>query len=133
MAHKKLGAQTKGTGRAAMQFGGVAPVGGGVAPVGGVGTARRDMRSGYYPDDMGMRGGPMYNKGGRTFKKGGTVKKAKGGRVAFDKRDHFEKKGSKKGVVDKKTTPNNPKWPKGYNPKKQQDPKTLNKKLPKPK
>ena len=49
MAHKKLGVQTKGTGRAAMQFGGVTPVGGGgvggVAPVGSVGTARRDMRS----------------------------------------------------------------------------------------
>ena len=92
MAHKKLGVQTKGTGRAAMQFGGMAPVGGGVsgvggvAPVGSVGTARRDMRSGYYPDDMGMRGGSMYNKGGRAFKKGG--------RVAL-------KKGSKKGVVDR--------------------------------
>jgi len=94
MAHKKLGVQTKGTGRAAMQFGGVAPVGGvgaapvgggvgGVAPVGSVGTARRDMRSGYYPDDMGMRGGPMYEKGGRvglrarTFKKGGKAKSKK--------------------------------------------------------
>ena len=75
---KKLGIQTKGTGRAAMQFGGVAPVGrgvapvgGGVAPVGGVGTARRDMRSGYYPNDMGMRGGPMYKKGGRIKAKHG--------------------------------------------------------------
>jgi len=89
MAHKKLGVQTKGTGRAAMQFGGMAPVGGGVsgvggvAPVGSVGTARRDMRSGYYPDDMGMRGGPMYEKGGRvglrarTFKKGGKAKSKK--------------------------------------------------------
>ena len=86
MAHKKLGVQTKGTGRAAMQFGGVTPVGGGggggVTPV-GVGTARRDMRSGYYPDDMGMRGGPMYEKGGRvglrarTFKKGGKAKSKK--------------------------------------------------------
>ena len=79
---KKLGAQTKGTGRAALQFGGV-------PPVGGVGTARRDMRSGYYPDDMGMRGGPMYEKGGRVglrdraFRKGGTVKKAKGGRAGL--------------------------------------------------
>jgi len=131
MAHK-LGIQKKGTGRAAMQFGGVAPVGGGVAPVGGgvapvggVGTARRDMRSGYYPDDMGMRGGPMYEKGGRVglrdraFRKGGTVKKAKGGRVAL-------KKGSK-------YPRHKPRWPKGYDPKKQQDPKTLNKKLPKPK
>ena len=84
MAHKKLGAQTKGTGRAALQFGGVAPVGGvGVAPVGSVGTARRDMRSGYYPDDMGMRGGRMYEKGGRvglrsrTFKKSGKAKSKK--------------------------------------------------------
>ena len=84
MAHKKLGVQTKGTGRAAMQFGGMTPVGGvGVAPVGSVGTARRDMRSGYYPDDMGMRGGPMYEKGGRvglrsrTFKKGGKAKSKK--------------------------------------------------------
>ena len=89
MAHKKLGVQTKGTGRAAMQFGGMAPVGGGVsggsgvggvAPVGSVGTARRDMRSGYYPDDMGMRGGRMYEKGGRVksmgvAKRGGGVAK----------------------------------------------------------
>ena len=51
---------------------------------GGLGsTARRDMRSGYYPDDMGMRGGRMYNKGGRvglrarTFKKGGKAKPKK--------------------------------------------------------
>ena len=52
---------------------------GGIGAVGG--TARRDMRSGYYPDDMGMRGGPMYEKGGRvglrarTFKKGGRALK----------------------------------------------------------
>jgi hypothetical protein len=76
---KKLGIQTKGTGRAALQGGGVPPIAGagGMAPVGG--AARRDMRSGYYPSDMGMRGGPMYNKGGRVglrdrgFKKGGRV------------------------------------------------------------
>jgi hypothetical protein len=61
---KKFGIQTKGTGRAVMQGGG---------------TARRDMRSGYYPNDMGMRGGAMYNTGGRVglrdraFKKGGRV------------------------------------------------------------
>ena len=82
---KKLGAQTKGTGRAALQFGGV-------APVGGVGTARRDMRSGYYPDDMGMRGGPMYEKGGRvglrsrTFKKGGRAGLKDGGNTARENR-----------------------------------------------
>jgi hypothetical protein len=118
MAHKKLGVQTKGTGRAAMQFGGVTPVGGigvggvgGVAPVGGVGTARRDMRSGYYPDDMGMRGGPMYNKGGRAFKKGGRVALKKGntprenrleelGRVKAEKAD--TKKGKKNLTAEKK-------------------------------
>jgi len=66
---KKFGIQTKGTGRAVMQGGG---------------TARRDMRSGYYPSDMGMRGGAMYNKGGRVglrdraFKKGGRVKAKEG-------------------------------------------------------
>ena len=53
---KKFGIQTKGTGRAVMQGGG---------------TARRDMRSGYYPNDMGMRGGPMYKKGGRVKAKHG--------------------------------------------------------------
>ena len=33
------------------------------------GTARKDMRSGYYKDDMGMRGGAMYKKGGKVGKK----------------------------------------------------------------
>ena len=33
-------------------------------------TARKDMRSGYYKDDMGMKGGPMMmKKGGRVGKK----------------------------------------------------------------
>ena len=31
--------------------------------------ARRDMRSGYYPSDMGMEGGAMYKKGGSVKKK----------------------------------------------------------------
>ena len=103
MAHK-LGIQTKGTGRAVMQFGGVAPVGGiGAAPVGGVGTARRDMRSGYYPDDMGMRGGPMYEKGGRvglrarTFQKGGKVNTRKENRLEELGRVDAEKGRTRKG------------------------------------
>jgi hypothetical protein len=33
---------------------------------GGMSTARRDMRSGYYPSDMGMAGGAMMKKGGRS-------------------------------------------------------------------
>ena len=115
MAHKKLGVQTKGTGRAAMQFGGVAPVGGGMAPVGGVGTARRDMRSGYYPDDMGMRGGPMYEKGGRvglrsrTFKKGGRAGLKLGGKTdkieelgRVDAEKAYTKKGKKNLKAEKK-------------------------------
>jgi hypothetical protein len=31
---------------------------------GGMSTARKDMASGYYKDDMGMKGGAMYKKGG---------------------------------------------------------------------
>ena len=29
---------------------------------GGRSTRRRDMKAGYYPDDMGMKGGPMMKK-----------------------------------------------------------------------
>ena len=60
--------KAKHGGRAKKQLGGVGAVGG-VAPVGGVGTARADMRSGYYPNDMGMQGGAMYKKGGSIKKK----------------------------------------------------------------
>ena len=59
----------KGGGRTGKQFGGALGS-----------TARRDMRSGYYPSDMGMRGGTMYKKGGRVksmgvAKRGGGVAK----------------------------------------------------------
>ena len=64
-------------GRTSKQFGGGLnrPVGGGLGS-----TARRDMRSGYYPSDMGIRGGTMYKKGGRVksmgvAKRGGGVAK----------------------------------------------------------
>ena len=36
---------------------------------GSMSTARKDMESGYYKDDMGMRGGAMYKKGGSVKKK----------------------------------------------------------------
>ena len=42
---------------------------GGRAKAMGGGVMRRDMRSGYYPSDMGMEGGAMYKKGGRVKKK----------------------------------------------------------------
>jgi len=35
----------------------------------GGGVMRKDMRSGYYPSDMGMEGGAMYKKGGPVKKK----------------------------------------------------------------
>ena len=69
LAAKGGRAGKKGGGRTGKQFGG------------GLGsTARRDMRSGYYPSDMGMRGGTMYKKGGRVksmgiAKRGGGVAK----------------------------------------------------------
>ena len=37
--------------------------------MGGMSQARKDMMSGYYKDDMGMRGGAMYKKGGKVGKK----------------------------------------------------------------
>jgi len=36
---------------------------------GGMSSARKDMASGYYKDDMGMKGGAMYKKGGSVKKK----------------------------------------------------------------
>ena len=36
---------------------------------GGMSKARKDMASGYYKDDMGMKGGAMYKKGGSVKKK----------------------------------------------------------------
>jgi len=46
-------------------------VGGRAMKMGGgkMSTARKDMASGYYEDDMGMRGGAMYKKGGKVGKK----------------------------------------------------------------
>ena len=36
---------------------------------GGMSTASKDMLSGYYKDDMGMKGGKMYKDGGKVGKK----------------------------------------------------------------
>ena len=45
-------------------------VGGRAMKMGGgsMSTARKDMASGYYKDDMGMKGGAMYKKGGSVKK-----------------------------------------------------------------
>ena len=36
---------------------------------GGMSKRRRDMKSGFYENDMGMKGGPIMKKGGRVGKK----------------------------------------------------------------
>ena len=36
--------------------------------MGGMSSARKDMASGYYKDDMGMKGGAMYKTGGSVKK-----------------------------------------------------------------
>ena len=45
-------------------------IGGRAKAMGGgkMSTARKDMASGYYKDDMGMKGGAMYKKGGKVKK-----------------------------------------------------------------
>ena len=43
-------------------------VGGRAMKMGGGSMARKDMASGYYKDDMGMKGGAMYKKGGKVKK-----------------------------------------------------------------
>ncbi len=42
--------------------------------MGGMSQARKDMMSGYYKDDMGMKGGAMYKKGGSVKKKNRVTK-----------------------------------------------------------
>ena len=43
-----------------------------VKKMGGMSNARKDMASGYYKDDMGMKGGAMYKTGGRVKKRNGS-------------------------------------------------------------
>ena len=79
-------------------------VGGRAMKMGGgkMSTARKDMASGYYKDDMGMKGGAMYKTGGR-------VKKRNGSRVndieelgRVDSEKAFTKKGKKNLKAEKK-------------------------------
>ena len=69
---------------------------------GGMSTARKDMASGFYKDDMGMRGGAMYKTGGRVKKKNGSrvndIEEL--GRV--DNEKAFTKKGKKNLKAEKK-------------------------------
>jgi hypothetical protein len=79
-------------------------IGGRAKAMGGgkMSTARKDMASGYYKDDMGMKGGAMYKTGGR-------VKKRNGARVndieelgRVDSEKAFTKKGKKNLTAEKK-------------------------------
>ena len=60
MANRRFNKQVANS-RAPMKVGGRAMKMGG-----GMSTARKDMASGYYKDDMGMKGGAMYKKGGKV-------------------------------------------------------------------
>ena len=65
---------------------------------GGMSTARKDMASGYYKDDMGMKGGAMYKKGGSVKKPIPAGKKGKGIRALKKKAPQVAKRmGYKKG------------------------------------
>ena len=70
--------------------------------MGGMSNARKDMASGYYKDDMGMKGGAMYKTGGRVKKKNGSrvndIEEL--GRVDSEKA--FTKKGKKNLKAEKK-------------------------------
>ena len=96
MANPRFNKQTTNS-RTPMKVGGRAMKMGG-----GMSTARKDMASGYYKDDMGMKGGAMYKTGGR-------VKKRNGARVndieelgRVDSEKAFTKKGKKNLTAEKK-------------------------------
>ena len=68
---------------------------------GGMSTARKDMASGYYKDDMGMKGGAMYKKGGKVKKNTKRMNRLEElGRVDSEKA--ITKKGKKNLKAEKK-------------------------------
>ena len=97
MANRRFNKQTTNS-RTPMKVGGRAMKMGG-----GMSTARKDMASGYYKDDMGMKGGAMYKKGGKVKKKKNTKRMNRLeelGRVDSDKA--YTKKGKKNLKAEKK-------------------------------
>ena len=96
MANRRFNKQVANS-RAPMKVGGRAMKMGG-----GMSTARKDMASGYYKDDMGMKGGAMYKTGGRVKKRNGSrvndIEEL--GRVNAEKA--FTKKGKKNLKAEKK-------------------------------
>jgi len=97
MANRRFNKQVANS-RTPMKVGGRAMKMGG----GKMSTARKDMASGYYKDDMGMKGGAMYKTGGRVKKRNGSrvndIEEL--GRVNAEKA--FTKKGKKNLKAEKK-------------------------------
>ena len=90
MANPRFNKQVANS-RAGMMAGGRAKKMGG-----GMSTARKDMKSGFYKDDMGMRGGAMYKKGGAVKKKKQGYKDRKDESIA----KRIKKKRTKKQLKD---------------------------------
>ena len=96
MANRRFNKQTTNS-RTPMKVGGRAMKMGG----GSMSTARKDMASGYYKDDMGMKGGAMYKKGGKVKKNTKRMNRLEElGRVDSEKA--FTKKGKKNLKAEKK-------------------------------
>jgi len=96
MANRRFNKQTTNS-RTPMKVGGRAMKMGG----GSMSTARKDMASGYYKDDMGMRGGAMYKKGGKVKKNTKRMNRLEElGRVDSEKA--YSKKGKKNLKAEKK-------------------------------
>ena len=96
MANRRFNKQTTNS-RTPMKVGGRAMKMGG----GKMSTARKDMASGYYKDDMGMRGGAMYKKGGKVKKNTKRMNRLEElGRVDSEKA--YSKKGKKNLKAEKK-------------------------------
>ena len=90
MANNRFNKQVTQSRQALMNGGRAKKMGGGMS------TARKDMASGFYKDDMGMRGGAMYKKGGAVKKKKQGFKDRKDESIAM----RIKKKRTKKQLKD---------------------------------
>ena len=90
MANNRFNKQVTQSRQALMNGGRTKKMGGGMS------TARKDMASGFFKDDMGMRGGAMYKKGGAVKKKKQGFKDRKDESIAM----RIKKKRTKKQLKD---------------------------------
>jgi len=91
MANNRFNKQVTQSRQALMNGGRTKKMGGGK-----MSTARKDMESGFYKDDMGMRGGAMFKKGGSAKKKKQGYKDRKDESIAM----RIKKKRTKKQLKD---------------------------------